>query len=261
MLEALNIRFVDILDVLLVGYLIYKIIKIVRGTSAMNIVFVVLALYVTWIVVKALDMRLLSFMLGQILGGGVIAILIIFQQDVRRFLLNIGNRFTPMLRKGLLGRIFGSGNQGNISPQVLEEITGACRWMSEKHIGALLVMRRSNSLGEIIETGDEIHATISRRLLENIFFKNAPLHDGAVVMSQTQIIAARCTLPMSQSTSLPPHYGMRHRAALGISEMTDALAVVVSEETGEIWVAEDGKYQVISSITELRRAIEKSYGR
>ena len=131
--------------------------------------------------------------------------------------------------------------------------------MSEKKTGALIVLTHENTLTDYIETGDEVDAVISRRMIESIFFKNAPLHDGAVIMSQSRIIAARCTLPMSDNAGLPAHYGMRHKAALGISEVSDALAVVVSEETGEIWIADNGRYKSISSITELRRAIEDSY--
>lgn len=259
MLELLEIRFVDVIDVLLVGLLIYGLFRALRGTSALNIFLVILALYIAWIIFKALDMRLISFVLGQVLGGGVIVILIIFQQDVRRFLLNIGNRITPVLKRSFLGRILRTGHKDAISFAVLEEITAACKHMSEKKTGALIVLTHENSLTDYIETGDEVDAVISRRMIESIFFKNAPLHDGAVIMSQSRIIAARCTLPMSDNAGLPAHYGMRHKAALGISEVSDALAVVVSEETGEIWIADNGRYKSISSITELRRAIEDSY--
>ncbi len=259
MLDLLEIRFVDVLDVLLVGLLIYGLFRALRGTSALNIFLVILALYIAWIIFKALDMRLISFVLGQVLGGGVIVILIIFQQDVRRFLLNIGNRITPVLKHSFLGRILRTGHKDAISFAALEEITAACKLMSEKKTGALIVLTHENSLTDYIETGDEVDAVISRRMIESIFFKNAPLHDGAVIMSQSRIIAARCTLPMSDNPNLPAHYGMRHKAALGISEVSDAFVVVVSEETGEIWIADNGRYKTISSITELRRAIEDSY--
>ena len=259
MLDLLEIRFVDVLDVLLVGLLIYGLFRALRGTSALNIFLVILALYIAWIIFKALDMRLISFVLGQVLGGGVIVILIIFQQDVRRFLLNIGNRITPVLKHSFLGRILRTGHKDAISFAALEEITAACKLMSEKKTGALIVLTHENSLTDYIETGDEVDAVISRRMIESIFFKNAPLHDGAVIMSQSRIIAARCTLPMSDNPNLPAHYGMRHKAALGISEVSDAFVVVVSEETGETWIADNGRYKTISSITELRRAIEDSY--
>ena len=250
MLNFLNISFIDVLDILLVALLIFEIIRLFRKTSAMGIFVVVLLMYVAWIVVRALDMKLLSFILGQI-----------FQPEIRRFLLDLGSRLT--LKSGSstwLSRLFKHTNDAAaITPKVLDELTAACRKMSETKTGALIVLRHNHMLESFIETGDEIHALINRRLIENIFYKNTPLHDGAMIITKDSIIAARCTLPISDNPNIPPKYGMRHKAALGITEVSDASAIVVSEETGEISFAEAGRMRTMGSITELRLAIENSY--
>ncbi|MDD2594769.1 MAG: diadenylate cyclase CdaA [Bacteroidales bacterium] len=259
MFDFVHITFIDILDVLLVGFLIYEIIRLIRGTTAMSIFYGIIFLYVIWIIVRALNMKLLSLIMGQVLGVGVIALIVIFQQEIRRFLLHIGTKYVSTGRSTLLKRLFGKTNEPGITAEVLEELTGACRKMAETKTGALIVLRHNSSLENIIETGDEIDARINRRLIENIFFKNTPLHDGAMIISQDKILAARCTLPISDNINIPPRFGMRHRAAIGITESTDATAVVVSEETGEISYVSAGELKKMNSITELRLAIENSY--
>jgi len=258
MLDFINIHLIDILDILLVGLLIYQIYKLIRGTAAMSIFLGIIIIYFVWLVVKTLHMELLSAIMGQVLGVGVLALIIIFQQEIRRFLIHIGNN--PIHRNGnfLTRKLFGEKNR--IVPlATLDELTQAVRKMSETQTGALIVMKHSSSLESITETGDRIDAIINRRLIENLFFKNSPLHDGALVMDTTKLIAARCTLPISESQDIPPQYGMRHRAAVGVTEQTDATAIVVSEETGGITFIKDGEMKTISSITELRLAIEDSY--
>ena len=147
----------------------------------------------------------------------------------------------------------------DINLHELDELTQAVRKMSETKTGALIVMKHSSSLDFIIETGDTIDAAINRRLIENLFFKNSPLHDGAVVIGNGRIIAARCTLPMTENPNIPAHLGMRHRAAAGVTEETDATVIVVSEETGTISFVKNGEITPMHSITELRLAIENSY--
>lgn len=259
MFDFINITFIDVLDVIMVGLLIYWIIKLVRGTAAVSIFSSILVIYIIWIVSRALGMKLLSFILGQVLGVGVIALIVIFQPEIRRFLLHFSSRYGSVAQKGVFRRIFKRSASTGMGVNELEEITAACRKMSETKTGALIVIRHKSSLDEFIETGDEIMARISRRLIENIFFKNTPLHDGAMIISEDRIIAARCTLPMSESQDIPARYGMRHRAAVGISEQTDASVVVVSEETGGITFVSGGVMKTLGSITELRRAIEDSY--
>ena len=249
----------DILDIFLVGLLVYYVYKLIRGTAAISIFLGIIILYIIWAVVKALDMSLLSALMGQVLGVGVIAIIVLFQQEIRKFLLRLGgtyflnNRHLKFLNK-LVGR-----KENGMELAALDEITAACKKMSETKTGALIVIAHSSSLGDVIESGDIIDARISRRLIENLFFKNSPLHDGAMVIADDRIVAARCTLPISENPNIPAHYGMRHRAATGLSEETDACVIVVSEETGNISFVKDGVIKTMGSNAELRLAIENSY--
>ncbi|MFA5325340.1 MAG: diadenylate cyclase CdaA [Bacteroidales bacterium] len=260
MLDFINISFIDVLDILLVALLIYEIIKLIRGTAAMSIFSGIILIYVAWIVVRALNMKLLSTIIGQVLGVGVIALIVLFQQEIRRFLLHLGQKYASNTkRKGFLRGLFSHGQDSTISTEVLEEITAACRKMSETKTGALIVLIHQSSLDSFAETGDILNSNINRRLIENIFFKNSPLHDGAMIMSKDKIIAARCTLPITESYNISPRFGMRHRAAIGITEETDAEAIVVSEETGEISYIINGEMKKMNSITELRLSIENSY--
>ena len=258
MLDFINIHWIDIIDILLVGLLIYQIYKLIRGTAAMSIFIGIIILYFIWLVVKTLHMELLSAIMGQVLGVGVLALIIIFQQEIRRFLIHLGNNSFHRNSNFLTRTLFGS-NSKTVSLATLDELTQAVRKMAETKTGALIVMTHRSTLESITETGDRIDATINRRLIENLFFKNSPLHDGALVMDTNRLIAARCTLPISDNQNIPANYGMRHRAAVGITEQTDATAIVVSEETGEIAFVKDGEIKTISSITELRLAIENSY--
>ena len=258
MFDFIDISFIDVLDVLMVCLLIYWLIRVVRGTSAVNIFLGVLLLYVIWIASRALGMKLLSIILGQVLGVGVVALLVIFQPEIRRFLLRISSS-TTVAQKGFFNKLFRHTKTGGMQSHELEELTAACRKMAETKTGALIVLRHGTALGEIIDTGDEIDARINRRLIENIFFKNSPLHDGAMIASEDRILAARCTLPITQRQDIPAHYGMRHRAAIGMSEVCDASVIVVSEETGDISFVSGGQIKTMESITELRLAIENSY--
>lgn len=258
MFDFIHITFIDILDIVLVGLLIFEIIRFFRKTSVMGVFLGILAIYVTWLIVRALNMKLLSFILGQILGVGVIALIILFQPEIRRFLFSLGNRIKSAPRRSFFARLI-SGQQTGMNPENLGELTAAVRKMSETKTGALIVLQHGSSLSRYIETGDTLNAGINRRLIENIFFKNTPLHDGAVIMGPATLIAARCTLPISENPDIPPQYGMRHKAAVGISEVTDASVIVVSEETGEISFVEHGVMQNNIGLPALHLAIENSY--
>ena len=258
MFDFIHITFIDILDIVLVGLLIFEIIRFFRKTSVMGVFLGILAIYVTWLIVRALNMKLLSFLLGQILGVGVIALIILFQPEIRRFLFSLGNRIKSAPRRSFLSRLLGSQQHG-MDATSLGELTAAVRKMSETKTGALIVLQHGSSLERYIETGDTLNARINRRLIENIFFKNTPLHDGAMILSADSVLAARCTLPISENPDIPPQFGMRHKAAVGISELTDASVIVVSEETGEISFVERGEMQHDIGITTLRLAIENSY--
>ncbi|MCL2727863.1 MAG: diadenylate cyclase CdaA [Bacteroidales bacterium] len=244
------------IDIILVGLLIYQAFKIIRGTAAMSILVGIIVIYFIYLVTRELKMNLLSTVLGSVMSVGVLALIIVFQQEIRRFLLHLGSRYTISFGKIKWLSIFFKRKSKGMSLQCLDELIQACRKMSETKTGALILITRRSSLEAIAETGDAIDAVVSRRLIENIFFKNAPLHDGAMLISSERVRAVRCTLPISDNPNIPAHYGMRHRAAMGISEQTDALVVVVSEETGNISVVQNGNIQKINSFTELRLTID-----
>ena len=258
MLDFIKIDLIDVIDILLVGLLIYQVYKLIRGTAALNIFTGIIVFYFVWLTVKALRMELLGSIIGQVIGVGVMALIVLFQQEIRRFLLMMGTRYMDSQKKLKLVNVFLGVKGKVVSLTLLDEVTQACRRMSESKTGALIVLAKNSSLEFIIETGDRIEAIISRRLIENIFFKNAPLHDGAMIIGFNKIIAARCTLPISENPHIPASYGMRHRAAMGISEITDASVIVVSEETGDISFVYNGEIRKMNSINELRLAIENA---
>lgn len=204
-------------------------------------------------------MKLLSSILGQILGVGVIALIVIFQPEIRRFLLHIGSRYLSSSRNNFLTRVLLGRRDKEIQATSLDEIAQACRRMGETRTGALIVLQHNSSLEFVTETGDSIDAAVNRRLIENIFYKNTPLHDGAMVIDMDRIVAARCTLPIVDNPNIPPQYGMRHRAAVSITQDTDADAIVVSEETGNISFVSGGEMKTVTSISELKLSIENSY--
>ncbi len=259
MLNLIKIELIDVIDIVLVGVLIYQAYKLIKGTAAFNIFTGIIVFYFIWLIVKALHMDLLSAILGQVIGVGVLALIILFQQEIRRFLLRLGTKYMDSRRNmRILGALFNKREKG-LSLEALGELTHACRRMSETKTGALIVLAQKSSLEFIVDTGDRLDAVINRRLIENIFFKNAPLHDGAMVISDDKIVAARCTLPITENLNIPPRYGMRHRAAVGVTEVTDSVVIVVSEETGGISFVQNGEIKPVNSISELRLAIENSY--
>jgi len=256
MTDFIQFTATDIIDIVVIGLLIYYVYKVIRGTVAMTIFFGIIAFYFIYLLVKSLQMELLSSIMGQVMNVGVLALFIVFQHEIRIFLLHLGSRYTRSTKRFRFIQNLFNKSQTGMSLQTLDEITESCREMSDTKTGALMVLTRHSALEFIAETGDLIDARLSRRLIENIFFKNSPLHDGAMIITRERVAAARCTLPMSESLNIPAHLGMRHRAAVGVSEQTDAVAIVVSEETGEISVVQEGIIKKMSSITELRIAIE-----
>jgi len=235
----ITIRVLDIIDVLLVAYLMYQVYMLIRGTVAMNIFIGILSFYLLWIIVRALDMQLLGSILGQIIGVGVIAMIILFQQEIRRFLIFIGNQYFSRNRLSLEKVI-----PLNITPQPkvkIKSIIKAVINMAKSKTGALVVVARKSELTVYAETGDSLNAETSSRLIDESLNKESPLHDGALIINSDRIVAARCVLPISENLNLPPNYGLRHRAALGLSENTDAFTIIVSEQTGKVSIAESGK--------------------
>lgn len=239
MFDFLHIGFVDVLDILLVTVIIFYVVRLLKGSQAMSIFLSIVALYAFRIVASAFNMKLTAALLGAVLDVGLIALIVIFQPEIRRFLSTLGNTYrNKAINSTFLSRFFGR-DKSDASAETINEICEACKKMSAEKCGALIVIQKSNPLKYYIETGDAIDAKVSERLLLNLFFKNSPLHDGAVIISGDRVVAARCTLPITES-SVPASYGMRHKAAVGLSEQVDATVIVVSEETGNISVARDG---------------------
>ena len=248
----LHLDIVDVLDIVMVAVIIFVVFRWIRGSSAKNIFVAVILLLVIQAVVNALGMKMMSAFMNTLLDLGVLALLIIFQPEIRHGLNRIGSN-SALFRRGerLIGRILGVKAAKMDAPAV-NEITEAVRMMSRDYTGALIVISHQNSLEPVIESGDKIDANVSRRLLRNLFFKNSPLHDGAVIITGNRIVAARCTLPMTTRTDIPASFGMRHKAAIGITEETDASVVVVSEETGGISFVRRGELQQIGNLNELK---------
>ena len=251
-----QIRFLDVVDVILVALIIFQLYRLIRGTAAFSIFIAISVFYVSWLLVKALGMEMLSALLGQVMGVGVIALIIVFQQEVRRFLLVFGNRYMRRSRFSL-NRFFPITKKKQGITEEVEEIVRACAVLAEGKIGGLLVIGRKSNLDLFTERGEIITARISDELLLTIFAKNTPLHDGAVLIQKGKILAARCRLPITDQVSLPTRFGMRHQAAIGMSEHTDALVVVVSEESGYISIAESGKIREDLTPVELREILRK----
>lgn len=256
----LRLSFADILDILLVALIIYQVFRWIRGSSVISSIFMaILALYVLRVIVAALDMRLMSAILGTVLDVGVIALIVIFQPEIRRILTKLGSSYRITARgKSFLNKILGA-TDSKLDSEAVKELTEACRSMSLDKTGALIVIQHETRLDYIVDTGDRIDANINRRLIMNLFFKNSPLHDGAMIINDGRIVAARCTLPITEKTDIPPSFGMRHKAAIGISEETDADVIVVSEETGNISFVKGGQVKRIGNINELKLLLTNSF--
>ena len=246
--------FIDFIDIILVAAIMFWIYRATRGTNAPYIISGIIMIYLMWVVVRTLNMELLSNILGQFVSVGVIALIIVFQPEIRRFLQMIGMR---QKRFNFIARIFNRND--NTSVTIIAPIVQACREMSAHKTGALIVIGRQSDLRLITEGGIAIDAKISTPLLENIFFKKAPLHDGAVVIEGDRIVAAKCILPVTQS-DVPKSYGTRHRAAIGMSEISDAIILVVSEETGGISIAHGGTIHRDIAPDQLANLLQRHFG-
>ncbi len=258
----LQISLADILDILLLALMIFFGFRWIRGTSAMSIFVAIISLYVIRVIVSAFNMRLMTNIMDTVLDVGLIAMIVIFQPEIRKFLMQLGTRYMNTAQGNkLISKFLKKGKSTNISgSEAVNEIAEACRRMSEDKTGALIVIPHNASLEEIISTGDRIDAAIHRRLIMNLFFKNSPLHDGAMVIANGRIVAARCTLPITERTNIPANYGMRHKAAIGVTEETDADAITVSEETGNISFVKAGAVTTIKNINELKLLLNTSLG-
>ena len=252
----LSFGWVDLLDIFMMGLLIFFIVRSIRGDSTVfNIVIVLVVLLLLQALVSALGMRMMTALLSALLDVGVLAVIILFQPEIRHMLNRFAVQSGLTRRTGqLFNRILGIKEE-KMGSHSAEELGEAVRAMSAEKTGALIVLQHKSSMDEYMETGDRFEADINRRLIMNIFFKNSPLHDGAMIIVGDHIAAARCQLPMTNRTDIPAHYGMRHRAAIGLSEDTDADILVVSEETGDVSFVRGGEIRTVQDMKELRQLL------
>ena len=245
----------DFIDILCVALMLYYIYRLMKESRSLNVFIGVMVFIIMWLFVsQVLEMRLLGSIMDKLVSVGVIAIIILFQEEIRKFLYNLGTH----RKVNSIIRLFSSGDkEERVDMESIMPIVMACMSMSKGKVGALIVIERLTPLDEIVETGDIIDANINQRLIENIFFKNSPLHDGAMVISKKRIRAAGCILPVSHNFDIPKELGLRHRAAMGISQDSDAIAVVVSEETGRISVALRGQFHLRLSAEQLESILTR----
>ena len=252
--DLLKFTLIDIIDVFLVALLLYYVYKLVKGTVAINIFIGIVIIYIIWKVTEALHMQLLSNILGGFISVGMFALIVVFQQELRKFLLMIGSTNfskSSQLFKQLKFLKTESSDSTNV-----DEIISACIKMASTNTGALIVFERNNNLDFLAQTGDEMNITVTQPIIESIFFKNSPLHDGAIIIANNIVKATRVILPVNNEKNLPQRFGLRHRAAVGVCEKTDALALVVSEETGQISYFKNGEFISYDSIEELTSLIK-----
>jgi uncharacterized protein (TIGR00159 family) len=244
----------DVIDILLVALMLFYIYRLMRDSRSLNVFSGILIFIVVWLLVsQILEMRLLGSIMDKLVSVGVIALIVLFQDEIRKFLYTLG---THQQVKNLIG-MFTSHKAKNAKreKEAIMPIVLACMSMAKNKVGALIVIERNTPLQNIVETGDVLDANINQRLIENIFFKNSPLHDGAMIISRKRIKAAGCILPVSHDLNIPKELGLRHRAAMGISQESDALAIVVSEETGRISAAVSGHFHLRLSAEQLESLI------
>lgn len=244
----------DIIDILLVAYLLYQSYRLMKDSGTINIFIGILVFVGIWLIVsQVLEMRLLGSILDKLTSVGVLAIFILFQDEIRKFLVRLGSQ----KRLGNFLHFFSKNKKARNEKADIMPIVMACMSMSKGKTGALIVIEKNVTLNEIIRTGETINADVNQRLIENIFFKNSPLHDGAMIIRGQRIKAAGCILPVSHDLNIPKELGLRHRAAMGVSQETDALAIIVSEETGGISAAYKGQFHLRLTAEELERILTK----
>ncbi len=255
MIESFGIK--DILDITIVALMLYYLYKIMRESGTINIFYGVLAFIAVWVIAsEILEMKLIGSILDKFMSIGLLILVILFQDQIKRFLVELGSK----KRWKFLTNIFHhkkESERGNDVHTRVMPIVYACMSMSKSKTGALIVIEQDVPLENFEKTGDKIDAEINARLIENIFFKNSPLHDGALIISGSRLKAAGCILPVSHDTNVPRSLGLRHRSALGISQETDALAIVVSEETGNISMAYKGRLSLKLTSTQLEKRLSE----
>ena len=255
-LDFLDIRIIDILDIVLVAILLYYVYRLVKGTAAINIFVGIVIVYLIWKITDVLQMKVLSNILGGFISVGVFALIVVFQQEIRKLLLLVGS--SNLANRRNIKRYWNFITNKHVSQNnVADRLVQACSQLSAQKVGALMVFERNTSMDFVRTTGDEVDMEVSVPVLESIFFKGGPLHDGAIIIDHNRITAARVALPLSDKKNIPSRYGLRHRAALGITEKTDATALVVSEETGNISYIKNGEFINFDSHEQLQEIIEE----
>lgn len=248
-----NLRILDGIDILLVAMLMFYLYRLVKGTVAINIFIGIVVIYLIWQLTVLLKMEMLSTILGQFIGVGMFALIVVFQQEIRKFLLLIGS---TNLTKGGLFKNFQFSKKDVVLNTDVNALLAACENMSKTKTGALIIIRRATSLEFVKDTGDRMEIEVNRPIIESVFYKNSTLHDGAMIIEENKITATRVILPVTQERQIPLRFGLRHRAAVGITEKTDALALVVSEESGAINYIKDGEFVLFKNQDELRVLLE-----
>jgi len=256
-MDFLNFGIIDLFDIIIVAYLFYKIYMLIKGTVAINIFFVIAIIYLIWLIVRAINMQLLSTILGQFIGIGVLAIIIVFQQEIRRFFLLVYAEYLAKFNfsvENLFSRFIETPPLVNVNA-----IIQSCINLSESKTGGTIVVSSGSKLSSYTNSGVKLNANTTSDLIETIFFKNSPLLDGAIIIVGDKIVAASCILPVSEVSSLPQNFGLRHRSGLGISEATNALAIVISEETGHISYFKNSKFYQNVTTKLLYQILQKDY--
>ena len=239
MMAFITIRFLDFIDILLVTLLLYQLYRLLKGTVAFNIIIGLFSLYLLWLIVKLLNMELIGSIMGQFIGVGVLALIIVFHPEIRKFLVFVGTHYN-VNRVFALDKLLGTSKKRTINQEQIDILVDACISMAKSHTGALIVITNTLELNDQVNSGERLTAKISSSLIRTIFFKNSPLHDGAVIIRGNRIAAAGCILPLTQK-EIDKSMGLRHRAAIGITENSDAVCIIVSEEKGTISFAKDGE--------------------
>ncbi|WP_223033071.1 diadenylate cyclase CdaA [Hanstruepera marina] len=256
--DLLKFTIVDIIDVILVALLLYYVYKLVKGTVAINIFIGIVIIYFIYLITETLQMKMLSKILGGFMSVGLIALIVVFQQEIRKFLLMIGS--TNFSKRGKFFKQLKFLKTESATETDVSAIVNACNKMGTTKTGALIVFERNNNLDFLTNTGDEMNIKVTQPIIESIFFKNSPLHDGAIIIINNVVKATRVILPVNNEKTLPQRFGLRHRAAVGITEKTDALALVVSEETGQISYFKDGKFVMFKDTQDLTHIIKEDLG-
>ena len=253
-LDFLDLRILDVIDIVLVAVLLYYIYKLVKGSAAINIFIGIVIVYLAWKLTQLLKMEMLSSILGQFIGAGMFALIVVFQQEIRKFLLMVGSTNFGNKRNFLRQLKFMRDDEQEISTNI-NAIVKACESMGKTNTGALIVIRRNTQLDFVKTSGDVMDIELNQPIIESIFYKNSTLHDGAMVIEDNKITATRVILPVSNDRSIPLRFGLRHRAAVGITEKTDALALVVSEETGQTSYIKNGSFEIFDTYEQLAQKL------